>query len=63
LGKTQLDGSGGCTQTARLSSIEKENGSGSTRAMGKIQSEKSGLELEGMTASVTSGGYSDAGSV
>ena len=37
-------GRAGVTQTARLSSIEKENGSGSTRAMGEIQSEKSGLE-------------------
>jgi hypothetical protein len=44
MGKAKLDGPGGSTQTARLSSIEKENGSGSTRAMGKIQSEKSGLE-------------------
>lgn len=33
------------TQTVCFSSIEKENGSSSTRKMGKIQSGKSGLDL------------------
>jgi hypothetical protein len=35
MGKAKLDESGGCTQAARLSSIEKENGSRATCEMGE----------------------------
>jgi hypothetical protein len=34
MGEAKLDRSGECTQTARLGSIEKENGSSSKSAMG-----------------------------
>jgi hypothetical protein len=40
------------TQAICLSSIEKENGGRATRKMGEIQSEKSGLELKGMSIHV-----------
>jgi hypothetical protein len=37
LGKTQLDGSGGSTQAARLSGIEKKNGSGTESTLGEAE--------------------------
>ena len=64
MGEAKLDGSSGSeTQTARLSSVEKEDGCCTTREMGEVQSEKSSLELKGVTASVISSGCSDAGCV
>jgi hypothetical protein len=64
MGEAKLDCSGGHeTQTARLNCIKEENGGRPAYEVGKVQSEKSGLGLQGITASVTSSGCSDAGCV